>query len=44
MDFDFFKCNFWIVGVGNEYQDVYVDLDESKSDFTGLSEEKVENM
>ena len=45
MDFDCFKWDFVIIGVGNKYQDVYVDLDESKSDFSGfLCEEKIENM
>jgi len=45
MDFDCFKWDFVIFGVGNEYQDVYVDLDELKSDFNGwLCEEKIENV
>ena len=34
-----------IFGIGNEYQDVYIDLDELKSDFSGwLCEEKIDNM
>ena len=34
-----------IFSVGNEYQDVYVDLDELNSDFSGwLCAEKIENM
>jgi len=31
-----------IFGIGNEYQDVYINLDELKSDFNGwLHEEKI---
>ena len=34
-----------IFGVGNKYQDFYVDLDELKSDFSGwLCAAKTENM
>ena len=43
MDFDCFKWDFVIFGIGNEYQDVFISLDESQSDFSGwLYEEKIE--
>jgi len=45
MDLDCFKWDFVIFGVDNKYQDVYVDLYELKSDFSGcLCDEKIENM
>ena len=41
MDFDCFKWDFVIFGIGNEYQYVYADLCKLKSDFSGwLCEEK----
>jgi len=45
MDFDCFKWDFVIFGIGNEYQDVYADLYKLKSDCSGwLCEEKIANM
>ena len=35
LNFDCFKCDFVIFGIGNEYQDVYADLYKLKSDFSG---------
>ena len=45
MFIDCFKWGLVIFDFGNEYQDVYIDLDELKSDFSGrLYEEKIANM
>ena len=42
MDFDCFKCDFVIFGIGNEYKDVYGDSYKLKSDFSGwLHEERM---
>jgi len=45
MDFDCFKWDFVTFDIGNEYQGVYADSYNSKSDFSGwLREEKLANM
>ena len=44
LNFDCFKCDFVIFGIGDEYQDVHVDLYKLKSDFNGwLCQEKLVN-
>ena len=43
MKFDYFKRYFVLFGIGYEYQDVYDNLDELKSDCNGwICEEKIE--
>jgi len=45
VDFDCFKWDFVIFGIGNEYKDIYANLYKLKSDFSGwLCEEKIANM
>ena len=41
-DFDYFKWDFMIFGIGNEYQDVHSDLYKLNNDFSGgLGQEKI---
>ena len=44
LDFDCFKWDFVIFGIGNEFQDVYSNLYKLNSDFSGgLCEENIAN-
>ena len=36
MDFDYFKWDFVIFGIGNEYQDVHYDFYKLNNDFSGV--------